>query len=116
MARLLLSLPRFTRLWAPLRPIFAANCNRRNPAIAAAILERQHPPFAFKLATELNARLIRGCDMFNDSVATAKFPLFTTAAKTPRPRVSCRAFWDTSKPQAEHFHHVETGKTKRRQR
>jgi hypothetical protein len=52
MARLLLSLVRFARLWAALRPISAADCNRRNPAIAAAILERQHSPFAFRLGPE----------------------------------------------------------------
>src|ERR1700677_473070 len=52
MARLLLSLQRFARLWAALRPISAADCNRRNPAIAAAILERQHSPFAFRLGPE----------------------------------------------------------------
>src|ERR1700678_3551099 len=81
MARLLLSLPPFARLWAALRPISAADCNRRNPAIAAAILERQPSPFAFRLATELIARLTLAWDMFNDSSATAKFTLFTTAAK-----------------------------------
>src|ERR1700678_2868103 len=84
MARLLLSQPRFARSWVVLRPISAADCNRRNPSIAAAILERQQSPFAFKLATELVARLTPTCEMFNDLQGTVKLPVLTAAAETLR--------------------------------